>query len=129
MSNEETAAHGQERTAGQSATHSNETLARSFHEQAERWKKETQHWSSVSKMLAHPSYLRIIGLARLSTGTEIERLLLEELRTEPDFWFDALAAITGENPVDPECDFDESVNAWLEWGVRKGIIGIENHRA
>jgi hypothetical protein len=129
MRNEETAAHGQEGTADQNATHSNETLARSFHEQAERWKKETRHCSSVSKMLAHPSYLRIIGLTRFSTGSEIERLLLEELRTEPDFWFDALTAITGENPVHPEYDFDESVNAWLEWGVRKGIIGIENHRA
>src|SRR5437763_3504711 len=35
---------------------------------------------------------------------------------KPDFWFDALTAFTGENPVDPDCNFDESVDAWLEWG-------------
>ncbi len=130
MSNEESAAHGQGSPADQIAKHNNNALlTRSFHEQAERWKRETQHWSSVTKMLAHPSYLRIIGLSRLSTGDEIERLLLEELQAEPDFWFDALMAITGENPVPPESDFDASVSAWLEWGKKKGIIGIENHRA
>ena len=41
---------------------------------------------------------------------------------KPDFWFDALTAFTGENPVDPDCNFDESVDAWLEWGNMKGII-------
>jgi hypothetical protein len=111
-----------------SANGERKKLESSFREQAERWKSDTQHWSSVSKMLAHPSYLRIIGLARLSTGNEIERLLLNELKTEPDYWFDALTAITGENPVQPANDFDESVNAWLEWGREKGIIGSENHR-
>jgi hypothetical protein len=94
-----------------------------FHEQAERWKKETRHWSSVTKMLAHPSYLRIVGLTRLSTNNELERLLLHELESEPDYWFDALAAVTGDDPVRPECDFDRSVNAWLDWGRQKGIIG------
>lgn len=73
-------------------------------------------------MLAHPSYLRIIGLARLSSGNEIERLLLEELESEPDHWFQALTAITGEDPVPPNYDFDASVNAWLEWGRTKGIL-------
>ncbi|HWZ44802.1 MAG TPA: hypothetical protein VNW97_15110 [Candidatus Saccharimonadales bacterium] len=97
-------------------------LVRIFYEQAACWKAETQHWSSVSKMLAHPSYLRIVGLARLSAGNEIERLLLQELEAEPDYWFDALIAITGENPVQPEDDFDQSVDAWLEWGRQKGII-------
>src|SRR6266705_1604100 len=97
-----------------------EKLERSFREHMERWKRDTQHWSSVTRMLAHPSYLRIVGLARQSTGNEIERLLLQELETEPDHWFDALAAITGEDPVRPEYDFDESVNAWLDWGRARG---------
>jgi hypothetical protein len=97
-------------------------LERLFREQAERWKKDTQHWSSVTKMLAHPSYLRIVGLAREATGNEIERLLLEELEAEPDYWFYALTAVTGEDPVQPQDDFDGAVNAWLEWGRRKGYI-------
>jgi len=93
-----------------------------FREQAQRWKEDTQHWSSLLKMIAHPSYLRIIGLAGNSTNREIERLLLRELEAEPDYWFSALTAITGEDPVQSEHDFDEAVNAWLEWGRRRGLI-------
>jgi hypothetical protein len=105
-----------------------DTLERLFREQVERWKTDTQHWSSVTKMLAHPSYLRIVALSKLSANNEIERLLLEELESEPDHWFDALAAITDEDPVQPQQDFDGAVQAWLEWGRQKGIIGIEDDR-
>jgi hypothetical protein len=97
-------------------------LERVFREQVDRWKDETAHWSSVVKMRAHPAYLRIIGLASLSTNNEIERLLLRELEEEPDHWFDALVALTGENPVQPHHDFDESVNAWLEWGRKRNLL-------
>jgi len=99
-----------------------ETLDRLFRSEVQRWKKDTQHWSSVTRMLAHPSYIRIVGLVRLSTGDELARLLLEELESEPDHWFDALAAITGDDPVLPEHDFDEAVNAWLDWGRQKGLV-------
>jgi hypothetical protein len=97
-------------------------LEQVFREQVDRWKDETAHWSSVVKMRAHPSYLRIIGLAKLSTNNEIERLLLRELEEEPDHWFDALVALTGENPVQPHHDFDEAVNAWLEWGRERNLL-------
>ncbi len=97
-------------------------LERSFRACVERWKDETGHLSSVTKAISHPSYLRIIGLARGSTGHQIERLLLRELESDSDLWFAALSAITGEDPVGPEDDFDEAVNAWLEWGRKKGII-------
>lgn len=99
-----------------------QTLAQSFHEQVRLWKDETAHLSSETKAIAHPSYLRIIGLSRDSTGHGIERLLLHELESEPDLWFAALKAITGEDPVNPEHDFDQSVEAWLAWGREKGII-------
>jgi hypothetical protein len=61
-------------------------------------------------------------LTRISTNNELERLILEELREDPDHWFDALTAITGENPVREEYDFDEATEAWLEWGRKKGIL-------
>jgi hypothetical protein len=99
-----------------------EWLRRAFREQVDKWKAETQHWSSVTRMLAHPSYLRIVGLARESTGNEIERLLLHELEANPDYWFYALTAVTGEDPVRPQDDFDGAVHPWLEWGRRKGYI-------
>jgi hypothetical protein len=97
-------------------------LAESFHNQVNRWKDQTAHLSSETKAIAHPSYLRIIGLAKESTNQELERLILHELEAEPDLWFAALTAVTGEDPVKPQDDFDESVEAWLKWGREKGII-------
>jgi hypothetical protein len=97
-------------------------LEASFRIQVALWKDETGHLSSITKAIAHPSYLRIIGLARYSTNCEIERLLLRELESDPDHWFAALSAITGEDPVKLEDDFDEAVAAWLKWGHQKGII-------
>jgi hypothetical protein len=95
-------------------------VEREFLRLAEGWKEETRHWSSVTKMLAHPNYLRIIGLAT-SSRQEVQRLLLRELRNEPDHWFAALTAITGENPVSREADFDQAVNSWLKWGHDRGV--------
>jgi hypothetical protein len=97
-------------------------LSSAFHDLVDVWKNDTGHLSSITKAIAHPSYLRIIGLARDSTRHEIERLILRELETEPDHWFAALSAITGEDPVHPQDDFDEAVEAWLKWGRSKGII-------
>lgn len=92
-----------------------------FRQEADCWKDETRHWSSVKRRFGHPSYLRIIALAKYSTNNELERLLLQELREDPDHWFDALTAVTGEDPIRPEYNFDEAVDAWLEWGRKKGI--------
>jgi len=100
----------------------NETLEKLFREHSERWKEDTRHLSSITKMISHPSYLRIIGLAGKSYGHGLERLLLQELQSEPDHWFAALTAISGEDPVKPEHDFDQSISAWLEWGRQMGII-------
>jgi hypothetical protein len=97
-------------------------LVREFTEHAERWKDETGHLSSLTKAFAHPSYLRIIGLSHYSSEYKLESLLLHELKDEPDHWFAALSAITGEDPVLPEDDFDQAVKKWLKWGREKGIL-------
>jgi hypothetical protein len=83
-----------------------------------RWRRETKHYSSVTRMVMHPSYLRVIGM-----GRQILPLLLRELETRKDHWLIALNAITGEDPATPECNFQEAVSAWLEWGHRKGYLG------
>jgi hypothetical protein len=93
-----------------------------FRENVDKWKRETGHLSSLTRALTHPSYLRIIGLSRVSTGYELERLLLQELASEPDHWFAALSAITGIDPVKETDSFDKSVEAWVSWGRNAGII-------
>jgi len=97
-------------------------LEKEFYHHAEQWKAATGHLSSISRTLAHPAYLRIIGLATQSTRDEIVRLLLRELRDDPDHWFAALTAITGVDPVNPEHDLDQSIADWLSWGKQKGLI-------
>jgi hypothetical protein len=91
-----------------------DSLEKAFHENVERWKVDTVHWSSITKMVAHPSYLRIIGLASYGRNAVL-RLLIDELRNNPDHWFAALEAIAGENPVPPSVNFGEAVSSWIEW--------------
>lgn len=96
-----------------------QTLDERFRLLVARWKSERGATSSATQMAMHPAYQRLIGL-----GPEAVPLLLRELQREPDHWFWALGAITGENPVPPEArgNLTEMAKAWLEWGRRKGII-------
>src|SRR5687768_3516487 len=61
---------------------------------AAKWKKETRHLSSASRMSKHPAYREIIEM-----GAAAIPLILAELEKKPDHWFVALHQITGANPV------------------------------
>jgi hypothetical protein len=90
---------------------------RRFGELARQWKEATQFVSSVTDMVTHPAYQQIIGM-----GREVVPLILAELRREPDHWFWALQAITGENPV-PAADrgrIQAMTQAWLDWAAAHG---------
>ena len=88
-----------------------------FCEHAARWRRETRHWSSLTKMVMHPSYRRIMGM-----GPDALPFILRELREHPDHWFVALNAITGEDPVPPDSTFDQAVSAWIVWGMKNGYL-------
>jgi hypothetical protein len=92
------------------------TLQKTFREHVERWKEDTEHYSSLSKMIIHPSYMRIMGM-----GPAALPLILRELKDRPDHWFVALNAITGLDPVPAKSTFDEAVSAWLTWGATQGL--------
>lgn len=104
-----------------------DTVENLFRMYVGQWKRDTQHWSSVTKMLAHRSYLDIVGLSKVAKPKQLERLLLEEMQAEPDYWFDALEVITRANPVQDRADFDQAVSAWIQWGRDNGILARENH--
>ena len=57
-------------------------------------------------------------------GTSVLPLILEELRDEPDHWFDALFEITGENPIPPGLRGDVAAMAqvWVNWAKRKELL-------
>jgi uncharacterized protein YukE len=88
-----------------------------FRELANKWYRETRTTSSLKKMTTHPAYLRILGM-----GPEAVPLLLRELERTRDHWLVALHAITGEEPASQGADYDEAVDAWLNWGRRRGHI-------
>jgi hypothetical protein len=94
-------------------------LVEQFQTLAARWKTDTALLSSTSAMIVHPAYQGIIAL-----GPAVVPLLLQELRREPVHWFEALKAITGEDPVQPEAwgKSRTMADAWLAWGHSRGLI-------
>ena len=85
---------------------------------AEKWLSETAHYSMMSKIVLHSSYQEIIGM-----GRDVLPLILERLAVEPNHWFWALRAISGEDPV-PDADvgrFDAMRDAWLQWGRKRSL--------
>jgi hypothetical protein len=90
-----------------------------FRRLAAEWKEKSRYLSNTAQMAMLKPYQRIIGM-----GMPVVPLILEELRREPDQWFWALEAITGENPVPSEAAGKVSLmaRAWLEWGAQRGLV-------
>lgn len=87
---------------------------------ASQWKHDNLFESSPWRMAAHPAYQRIIGM-----GWRAVPLILRQLDREADFWFEALVAITGEQPVPPEHagNMEAMREDWLRWGREHGYDG------
>jgi predicted DNA-binding antitoxin AbrB/MazE fold protein len=96
-----------------------EELEKRFRNLVRQWQRETSHFSSTARMARHPAYQEIIGM-----GEAVVPLLLAELQRKPDFWFAALRAITGKNPVPAESagKVKEMAQAWLAWGKAEGLL-------
>ena len=90
-----------------------------FRRLAAAWRQNRGPVSSLSELAMRPEYQQIIGM-----GRDAVPLLLQELRAEPDHWFWALVAITGEDPVPPEHkgNLSEMTQAWLQWGKDHGYM-------
>ena len=90
-----------------------------FQALAQQWKSECAFLSSTSAMLAHPAYQAIVDL-----GQPIVPLLLQDLEKEPVHWFEALKAITGEDPVatDDWGNIRAMTAAWLAWGRSRHLL-------
>lgn len=94
-------------------------LEERFRTLATTWHAETDHLSSTTERVLHPSYQQIIGL-----GPSAVPFLLRDLAETRSHWFWALRAITGEDPVnqDDAGNIRKMTEAWLEWGRRKGYL-------
>ncbi len=96
-----------------------EPLQERFQALKDDWKSRTRHLSNVAQIALVFSYQQIIGM-----GPQAVPLILAELQHEPDHWFWALEAITGENPVPKQYagDIEASASAWLDWGKQNGLL-------
>lgn len=94
-------------------------LTERFSTLAAEWKRDTVLLSSTSAITGHPAYRSIIAL-----GPAVVPLLLRDLEREPLHWFEALQAITGDDPVSKQ-DYGRIPamrDAWLGWGRSRGLI-------
>jgi len=88
-----------------------------FNELVAKWRRDTDHISSITKTVMHPCYQTIMAMGRPAVP-----LILEELRDRGGHWFWALRFITQQNPADGCVEFDAARGAWLEWGRRESYI-------
>ena len=88
-----------------------------FNELSATWREESAFCSTLLEMATRPSYQRIIGMGRSAIPH-----ILAALEQQPDHWFWALKAITGEDPVSREDrgNLQRMTQAWLIWGARNG---------
>jgi len=96
-----------------------DSLPQKFKRLLAEWREEAILMSSITEMVMLPSYLSIIGM-----GPPAVRLILNELKHDPDYLFVALEAITGANPVLPgdEGNLDRMTDAWIKWGQENDRI-------
>lgn len=102
---------------GDAGSQRDDMLERRFRLLADRWREKTPFASTVLEIATHPAYQQIVGM-----GPPVVPLILSRLGAEPDHWFWALKAITGEDPV-PESargDLGKMTAAWLKWGRSRG---------
>jgi hypothetical protein len=88
------------------------TPAERFQKLAATWKAAVRFLSDTDEMCSHPAYQEIIGM-----GAAALPFIFLELEREPDNWFWALKAITGEDPVPEEHRGNVELMAkdWLLW--------------
>jgi hypothetical protein len=85
-----------------------------FQDLRDSWHREYGLSSSGTQIMRCPSYKQIVAYGSKSLPFIFRDL---ERRPEPDFWFDALAQITKDNPV-PDRDRGYSrrmAKIWLKW--------------
>lgn len=94
-----------------------------FQSLVQAWHSERGATSSVAKMVACPSYQRIISLGR-AKAVELILAQMESEGNDPDHWFWALQILTGANPVpeEDEGNLEAMAKTWLDWARKSGYV-------
>ncbi len=90
---------------------------RRFYELLWTWSQEVKTLSDIDAICTHPAYQQIIGM-----GETALPLIFREVQRGEDYWFWALKAITGDDPV-PEEDRGRITvmkRHWVRWANEHG---------
>jgi hypothetical protein len=95
------------------------TSLEQFQALVSQWNEACGLLSSTSAMVAHPAYQSIIEM-----GEPVVPLLLRDLERESTHWFEALKAITGEDPVSAGDwgNIPAMKSAWLAWERSRNLV-------
>ena len=102
----------------QPKTTKTEELEATFNELAMQIKKDAGFSSRIADRVDHPAYQEVIKMGEVALPL-IFRYMEEG---KGGFWFDALHAITGADPIPRPLwgKIREMEKAWLEWGRERG---------
>ena len=102
----------------QPKTRKTEELEATFNELAEQIRRDTGFSSHIADRVKHPAYQEVIGMGE--AGLPLIFRYMEE--GKGGFWFHALSAITGTDPIPKELwgKIREMENVWLTWAREQG---------
>ena len=103
-------------TRGTALTHRKDNIAARFNQLASEIEEDCMMVSFSTLISLHPSYQEIIGMS-----SQAVPLLIKRLDTTPNFWFKALEAIAGYNPI-PKQDrgyVNKEIAHWKNWAREK----------
>ena len=95
------------------------SLNRQFQRLVAEWNDATAGLSSPRAIAGHAAYQQIIAL-----GPQALPLIFRDLKENGGWWYPALRALTGVNPVPESARGNLPLNdaAWLKWGQDNGYI-------
>ena len=105
----------------QSGIGTNANLELEFRELAKKWRDETGGYALTYRRFAHPTYHSFLIFSE-NNKAKIVPLILRELNQNPDWWFEALEYLTGQDPTKKGDNFHDAVKAWLKWGKENKLL-------
>jgi len=99
-------------------TSATESVEHRVHRLLDRWRAETAHLSSSTRILEHPAYEEIISLG----APALPSLFRDLEQTRDGHLTKALTAITGAHPIPPDerGRISHIAERWLQWAKENG---------
>jgi len=98
-----------------------ESLRNAFKSYSDVWIEETAPYSSITSMMRHPLFDKIVSMDRDAAKFILQEMENGQIRLH---WFPVLQRIARFDPV-PEYSrgiLREMADAWLEWGRSQNLI-------